>query len=465
MDAPERGEGLVRRSMVRLRELLAAHYADEGRAAPVRIVLRSGCYLPEFQVAAGSEAAGNPDKPARLLLVERPRTLDGDVELALLALGLTEELIASLSGYADAFTAVHMPPADADPALSSDIVTTRLTYRLHTTLRRQADELRVSFQLLELPTARIQWSERFTLRLSIPAPFAVLEQVAQRVAATLLDPHGILYQSDQRHMARLPETCRALCLFYQYQEHFTRAGHGLAREALESSGRQEPDHAETWAALADVYLGEALFGFNPRGPLPHVVQRFVSTAQRAVALEPRNVMAHYILAMMLFYARREAEFHHVAERALRLAPNRPDNLAVIGMHRMLAGDWAAGRALVTRAMDLNPCHPSWLYLALSLHALHHHRYDEALAVLSPFTAVEFFPFQINLAVIHGYPGQREEAQRCQARMFRLWPEAAGTIDEILDFWFPYGELAAIFREGLAKVGQAAPREGSGDGAG
>jgi len=302
----------------------------------------------------------------------------------------------------------------------------------------------------------MRWSERFTLRLDVPAPFAVLEQVAHRVAATLLDPHGILYHCDQRHLAALPETCRALCLYYQYQERFTREAHGRARHALESAGRREPDHAETWAALANVYLGEALFGFNRTAPLPRLVDRFVSMAQRAVALEPRNVMAHYILAMMLFYARRKSEFLHVAERALRLAPNRSDNLAVIGMHRMLAEDWAAGRALVTRAMELNPCHPNWHYLALSLHALHHRRYDEALAALSPFAAVEFFPFQINLAVIHGHLGNAVEARRCQARMFRLWPEAAETIDEILDFWFPYGDLAAIFRAGLAKVEQATP---------
>jgi hypothetical protein len=39
-------------------------------------------------------------------------------------------------------------------------------------------------------------------------------------------------------------------------------------------------------------------------------------------------------------------------------------------------------------------------------------------------------------------------------MHRLWPEAADTIDEILDFWFPFGDLAAIFREGLARGGGA-----------
>ena len=51
VDAPERNEGLVRRSMARLRQLLAAYYVGEGRDAPLRILISAGCYLPEFRRA------------------------------------------------------------------------------------------------------------------------------------------------------------------------------------------------------------------------------------------------------------------------------------------------------------------------------------------------------------------------------------------------------------------------------
>ena len=453
VDAPERNEGLVRRSMTRLRQLLAAYYAGEGRDAPLRILISAGCYLPEFHRATPPTAADAAVRPP-LLLIEEPRQHGGDAELEWVATGLTEELFASLSGYADAFTAVHAPFADGVSPDRPESGEGRLIFRLRASLRRHGEDFRLGFQLLEGSAARMRWSEQFSLRLAGPAPFAMLEHISRRVAATLLDPHGMVYRCSQRHMASLPETWRALTRYNQYQEHFSRERHALARDALESALRQEPENAETWAALANVYLGEALFGFNPTDPLTELIERFVGTAQRAVALDPANVMANYMLAMMLFYARRETEFRHVAERALRLAPNRPDNLAVIGMHTMLAGDWDAGRTLVTRAMDLNPCHPSWHYLVFSLHALHRHRYEEALAGLSPFAAVEFFPFQINLAVIHGHLGQWEEARRCMASMYRLWPEAAGKIEEILDFWFPFGNLADIFKSALIQVSPA-----------
>ena len=125
----ERGEGLVRRSMARLRQLLTAYYADEGKDAPVRIELHRGCYLPEFHLATPSASMPdeNTERPALLLLVEQPRRLTDDGELDWLATGLTEELVASLNGYADAFTAVHATFVDAARQDRAEATGARLT--------------------------------------------------------------------------------------------------------------------------------------------------------------------------------------------------------------------------------------------------------------------------------------------------------------------------------------------------
>jgi tetratricopeptide (TPR) repeat protein len=133
-------------------------------------------------------------------------------------------------------------------------------------------------------------------------------------------------------------------------------------------------------------------------------------------------MANYIHAMALFYARDKAQFRAMADLALMLAPGRPDNLAVIGTHLMLTGEWEQGLGLVTQAMAMNPYHPNWHYLALSLYNLHYRRFSEALHAVERFAALDFFPFQINLAVIHGYLGNEHEAQSHLERMFDLWPD-------------------------------------------
>ena len=67
----------------------------------------------------------------------------------------------------------------------------------------------------------------------------------------------------------------------------------------------------------------------------------------------------------------------------------------------------------------------------------------------------FFPFQVNLAVIHGYLGNEQEARKSLGRMFALWSDAAQNMLEILDFWFPFEDLAEVFTKGLMKAGFSA----------
>jgi hypothetical protein len=103
-------------------------------------------------------------------------------------------------------------------------------------------------------------------------------------------------------------------------------------------------------------------------------------------------------------------------------------------------------------MDLNPLHPPWYHLVLSIYHRHDRSYAEALAKLVQFSGIDFFPFQTNLAAIHGHLGHLPEACAHLEQMFILWPDARHRMREILDFWFPYGNLEEIFTEGLAKVG-------------
>ena len=103
-------------------------------------------------------------------------------------------------------------------------------------------------------------------------------------------------------------------------------------------------------------------------------------------------------------------------------------------------------------MELNPYHPNWYYLVLSLNHLHGRRYQEALTSINRFAALDFFPLQINLAVIHGYLDNKQEARKALGRMFDLWPDAALKMKEILDFWFPFEDIAEVFMEGLIKAG-------------
>lgn len=454
-DFDPEADSIVRVHAIRLRGLLETYYAGEGQADPVRLILHKGSYIPEFE-AADQPRAGLSARPARILLfVERLLLLGGPPEEDYLAAGLTEELVTHLGGYGDSLVVVRTfteSAADHGTSPAPPPRTQDVAYQLRGSLRRQADQIRISFVLTEIATAEVVWSETFAYELSSASLFEVQEQVARKTASRMLDPHGALYRSLKRQPAALLGTYLAVFRYHEYQERFSPESHRRAREELERAVRAEPSYAEAWAALANVDLGEALFGFNRTLPLLDLLDKCLDSAHRAVALDPRSVMAHYILAMILFYRRDAARFRIVAAQALTLGPHRPDNLAVVGMHLALAGDWETGLALVREAMDLNPFHPSWYYLVPSLHHLRFGRDQEALDVIGRFARLEFFPFQINLAVIHGNLGNQAEAQEALRQMQILWPESRDRMRDILSLWFPEEGLADIFAQGLEKAG-------------
>lgn len=451
-------DSIVRVSAGRLRAMLNAYYEGEGRHDPLRILLRKGSYAPDFAEHQADWPRHNGREAFILIAVERLQAIGNFSALDCLAAGLTDELVSALSGFGENLIAVRAPARNGDE-LASDRSLSHpgLVFHLRGSVRHHGESLRICINLMDAASGCVLWSEIFSPAFSLASLWDTQERIARKVAASVLDPHGILYVACKRKPAALLGSHLAVFRYREYQECLSPKAHLQARDALERAIGEEPGDADARAALANVYLGEALYGFNQSQPLPGLIERSLATAHTAVALEPRNAMANYVLAMVLFYRKDRARFLAQAQQALSLAPQRPDNLAVIGMHLALAGQWERGLELMAVAMEMNPFHPAWHYLAYSAYHLHFGHFDTALDAIARFTCLDFFPFQINLAVIHGYLGNQAEASRALERMSTLWPGARQRMGEILDFWFPFDDLAAIFAEGLARAGWHAPQ--------
>lgn len=447
-DFDPESDAIVRVGMNRLRRMLDEYYQQEGQGDPVRIQFAKGSYAPCFvQVSAAAASPQAFGKPITLG-VEPLEWIGGGQDALSLAAGLTAELLTALSAFDCPLTAVRIPSVTGEgpPALSG------FNYQLRGNVRCHGDQVRACLTLLETSGETIAWSGAFSEKVSAEGLFVLLEAVAWQVASVVLDPHGVLFQAVRRQPAARLGTALAEFSYREYQERFSVETHRQAREALSRAITEEPGHAGAWALLSGVYLGEALFGFNREGTLAQTMDKCLEAARKAIALEPRSVTANCNLAMAYFYRGQRDLFLAASEQALCLAPRHPNNLAVIGMHLALAGDWERGVSLAEEASRLNPFHPPWYHLVFSLHRLHLRQFSGALAALGRFASVDFFPFQINLAVIHGHLGNGPEARKHLQRMFELWPDARATLREILDFWFPFGELAEVFAEGLAKAG-------------
>ncbi len=252
-------DSIVRTNAVRLRGLLDAYYTEEGQDEPIRIVLNKGGDLPTFAHAPSTKLKTRQGCDRILLAVEKLELIGSASELGYLSAGLAEELVSSLSSYDENFIAVCVTDTmKTQPRFSSASQKSNLlNYSLRGTIRVSDDDMRISFKLVDDESRVVNWGETFSARLSSSSLFEIQEQVARKVASTLLDPHGIIYRSIKRKPAALKGTYLAVFRYHEYQECFTPDTHLGARKALENATREEPDYADAWAALANVYLGEA----------------------------------------------------------------------------------------------------------------------------------------------------------------------------------------------------------------
>ena len=92
--------------------------------------------------------------------------------------------------------------------------------------------------------------------------------------------------------------------------------HTKIRACLERAVELDPNYADAWAVLANVYAQEHQFGYNPRPELYDSHVRSLAAAYRAVELEPRNPTAQMILANVLLNQRNLVGFKAAGERAI-----------------------------------------------------------------------------------------------------------------------------------------------------
>jgi tetratricopeptide (TPR) repeat protein len=233
-----------------------------------------------------------------------------------------------------------------------------------------------------------------------------------------------------------------------------RQEHAKVRACLERAVEVDPDYAEAWGVLANIYAQEHRLGFNPRPELYDSHERSLAMAQRAVELEPRNPTAQLILANAMFDRRNLAGFKAAGERAITLNPNDPDLLAHYGMRLTFMGEWERGVALVTKAIALSPEHPQW-YLDPIIY--YHYQTGDYERALSGSQTQEFSDdiwVLLFRVMILGQLGRSDEARPMMEAALRQKPDVRERLFDMARIWNipdPHTERMA---DGMRKAGLA-----------
>ena len=290
--------------------------------------------------------------------------------------GMTEELISKLSrvGGLDVIARTSVMQYKTTKKSIADIGRElNVGAVLEGSVRKAGDKVRITVQLIDVPTQGHLWSEDFDRDLK--DIFTTQTEIAQRVASAL---HVKLVRSvhgaSQTQTSADPETYELYLKGLFYAANFTPDGLNASIEYFDRALEKSPNDARSWAGLA---RARAMLGWSAYAPPAESFQKAKIAAERALAIDDTLPEAHIALGMVRFLFNWDwpgAESAYL--RAIQLSPGSADAHLFYGiwLKAMAMNDRAV--AEIHRANELDP-----LYLMANAEigwvAYFGRRFDEA----------------------------------------------------------------------------------------
>lgn len=361
----------------------------------------------EFSVAleAGADvASGQKSNGARQSIAVLPFTnMSADPENEYFSDGIAEEIINSLTKV-QALDVVSRTSAFAFRSTNEDIreIGRKLEVRtvLEGSVRKAANRLRVTAQLIDVRSGYHLWSERYDRE--IADIFAIQDEIADNIVKALrvvltAREHMALKKSATRDVRAYEYYLRGRQLFHQHR----RETHVRARELYRRAIEIDQNYALAYAGIAD----SASFQYMYVGGEERDLEEAETASRRALELDPSAAEAHASRGLALtltrdypaaeselaeamrldptlfeapyFYARTalaQAKYALAAEMYERAAALRPDDyqpvaLSVTVLEKLDRPEAARDAnlralALIERAVEINPGDQRALYLGV-----------------------------------------------------------------------------------------------------
>ena len=385
-----------------------------------------------------------------------PFTVRGaDPDADALAAGLTDDITASLAKFPGlSVVAAQSTRTYKDSALDVKQIAERIgaRYVIGGNVRKSATTIRTTAQLIDALSGAQLWSETYDRSLAATDLFTVQDDVTDHVVATLADESGVLAQSMVRsvvqHGIAEANAMQLVVRSWGFAHTPLPASHAELRAAFEARVTGEPDNADLWANLANLYVCEHSLMFNP---LPDSLGRAVSAARRAIEIERSHQKGWLWLGIAQFHLHDRAGMDEAFERAVRLNPRNATALAWVGNILTHAGEFERGSALTERAMAINPSHPGWPHFAVFNREFAAGRYSEALKAARRVNIPEFFWMQFAIAAACGQLGLAE-GQTAAAALARIAPLLAdpANLREFVTRWYWPADLIESLLDGAER---------------
>jgi adenylate cyclase len=322
-------------------------------------------------------------------------------------------------------------------------------------IRKRGHVLRINAQLVDAANGVQLWAETYNRELGDGGPFETLDEVADRVVATVADGHGVLVRSMATATREKPleeaSASQLVSRWFTYVLQLKAEEHSRLRAAFERVLDRQPNHADAWACLSNLYCWEYVHRLNP---LERPMERALEAAWRAVTIDPACQLGWQQLAEAHFFAKDYTAFGDAAERAMALNPRNSHTRAYLGLLIAFSGEWERGLALVQRAMALNPHYPDWCYLPYFYNHYRKGEYRAALQVVKKINMPEDPWPQMGIAAACGQLNHQEMARAAIELVRKHQPLYLDLkyYREDAEKWFADTSIVEQLLQGLRKVG-------------
>jgi TolB-like protein/tetratricopeptide (TPR) repeat protein len=315
-------------------------------------------HAPTPATAAAGQPGGPVGKPAvvaeKSIAVLPFVNMSGDTENEYFSDGISEEILNVLAQVPDLSVAARTSSFQfkgekRDLAEIAALLKVRMV--LEGSVRKQADRVRVTAQLIDAGTGFHLWSETYDRELK--DIFAIQDEIARAIGSELKvrvlgKGEGTEAVSGTTNVEAHDLYLRGLTLWRVREEDELFA----AIDAFERAIAVDPGFAQAWGGLATTYA--VLPDYSNRLTPDVTEERSLDAAQRALALDPTQPEPYLAMGSLARYFGRRETATALLRRAIVLRPSSATAHQWLGTTLVEIGELEAGITSLERAAELDP---------------------------------------------------------------------------------------------------------------
>ncbi|HUL22965.1 MAG TPA: tetratricopeptide repeat protein [Thermodesulfobacteriota bacterium] len=364
-----------------------------------------------------------PDKPSIAVLPFV--NMSGDKEQEYFSDGLTEEIINALAKLPQVFViARNSSFTYKGKAVDVKQVGRELgvQYVMEGSVRKEADRIRISAQLVDTITGRHVFSERYDRELK--EVFATQDEIAIKVLNSLrvVLTDGEMARFQARGVGNV-EAYLKLLEAADLLQRVNKESNDLARRLAEEALALEPNSAKAHYILATTYFWEYWLG-PPKSAEGSVAQG-IEMAKKAIALDNSDPSPRAILGLLYVNKEEYDKAVEEAEQAVALAPNSSIALLSYGSTLMHSSRPKEAIPVFEKILRLSPVKvPSMCLTNLASSYRRVGQYEQAVRYYKRLLQdqPDHFVGNIGLTETYSAMGRMDEARVQAAEVLRINPK-------------------------------------------